>query len=157
MQDLVNNQKTIPYSPYIRKQGFERQESSNGSTSQSFLFSNETWFQFHLIDLLQIGIKIPKPYEVQTYLFKFPDLNPILKDVCKAAIEEFAQDSILSLELYVDPETNDEYLTLFVRQKQYSEDIMDRIEKVQDRIRHYLADKNGSLLITTDFQHPMGV
>ncbi|MDQ1327006.1 MAG: hypothetical protein QG641_286, partial [Candidatus Poribacteria bacterium] len=55
---------------------------------------------------------------------------------------------------YRDPEIDDQYLTLYVRQSKYEETIMDKIEEIRLPYSDELADKTGYLLLTTDFQFP---
>jgi hypothetical protein len=58
--------------------------------------------------------------------------------------------------MYSDPELADEYLTLYVRQEEYSADIMDRIDAIAAKHLAELDGANGHLLLTTDFRRPRG-
>jgi len=68
--------------------------------------------------------------EVEQYLAFHPDLRSVLGPICSMAREAFGEKAELELKLYRDPEMEDEYLTLYVRQVRYEADIMDRIETV---------------------------
>lgn len=105
-----------------------------------------------LRQLRQDWIRIPKPAGVRDYLIRYPDLTSILPFVCKIAREQVGIYSELSLELYRDPEIEDEYLTLYVRERQYDEDILDKIEDVRKRYEEMLMGRSGWLIVTTDFR-----
>ncbi len=79
-----------------------------------------------------------------------------LEPICKRARKHFRPDVELSLEVYRDPEIDDEYLTLYVRQSEYDLTIMDRIDEVREQLAALLNHVSGSLLITTDFCPPRG-
>lgn len=66
-----------------------------------------------LNQLHQDWIKIPKPAEVRAYLLRYPDLTDLLPFICKIARERVGIRPELSLEVYHDPEIEDEYLTLY--------------------------------------------
>jgi hypothetical protein len=104
--------------------------------------------------LHQDWIEIPKPAEVRDYLIRYPDLASILPFVCKVARERFGVYPELSLEVYFDPEIEDEYLTLYVRQENYDEDILSAIEDISAQYESILMGKSGWFLVTTDFRSP---
>jgi hypothetical protein len=119
-----------------------------GSTSVTFQIE-EVLNQLH-----QDWIKIPKPAEVRDYLIRYPDLTNILPFVCKIARERVGIYPELSLEVYYDPEIEDEYLTLYVRQEHYDEDILNIIEDICAQYEGKLVGKSGWFLVTTDFRPP---
>jgi len=104
--------------------------------------------------LLQNWIVIPQPAAVRDYLLHYPDMTNLLPSVCSIALEKFGMYTQLSLEVYRDPEIEDEYLTLYVRQKCYDEHIMDMIEDICAEYEGELAERSGWLLVTTDFRPP---
>jgi hypothetical protein len=99
-------------------------------------------------------IVIPNPEEVSDYLRQYPDIIDLVEFACEETRSHFLLPTQLSLELYRDPESDDEYLTLYVRQEKYEEDIMDVIEDVWSTYEHELTTKLGDFLITTDFDFP---
>lgn len=107
-----------------------------------------------LNQLHQDWIKIPKPAEVRDYLLRCSDLTNILPLVCRIARERFGMYTQLSLEVYHDPEIEDEYLTLYVRQEHYDKGVLDTIEDICTQYEGKLAGKSGWLLVTTDFRPP---
>jgi len=107
-----------------------------------------------LSELSLIPILIPQPAEVRSYLLSYPDIANLLPPVCEMARERFGKFVQLSLEVYHDPEIEDEYLTLYVRQEHYDEQIMDEIEEICAAYETALIDTTGWFLVTTDFRPP---
>jgi len=107
-----------------------------------------------LHEVSDLRVLIPRPSDIRAYLLRFPDMVGAVPPVCRAAKRRFPSDTQLSLELYRDPEIEDEYLTVYVRQKRYDERIMDRIEAVWAECEGAIAGKLGWILVTTDFQPP---
>jgi hypothetical protein len=99
-------------------------------------------------------IVIPNPEEVSDYLRHYPDIIDLVEFACDETRDRLALPTQLSLELYRDPDSDDEYPTLYVRQEKYEEDIMDVIEDVWSTYEHELTTKLGDFLITTDFDFP---
>ena len=97
---------------------------------------------------------IPNPKEVRNYLYQYPDIVDVVEFACGETRNRFTQPTQLSLELYRDPEIDDNYLTLYVRQEKYDDDVMDIIEDIWPIYSDELADKSGYFLLTTDFQFP---
>lgn len=104
--------------------------------------------------LASIQVIVPNPEEVQNYLSRYPDIIELVMLACEETRNRFLLPTQLSLELYRDPEIDDQYLTLYVRQKKYEKDIMDKIEEIRLSYSDDLADKTSYLLLTTDFQFP---
>ncbi len=104
--------------------------------------------------LQQHQIVVPQPMEVRDYLDRYTDMIDLVLSVCKKARERFVVPTQLSLELYCDPEIDDEYLALYVRQENYEADILDKIESISAPFDAKLAAKSGWLLVTTDFSPP---
>ncbi len=99
-------------------------------------------------------IIIPKLLDVRNYLIHYPDMIDLLCFVCEVVSEHFVLDTELSLEVYHDPEIEDEYLTLYVRKQRYDKNIMKEIKEIRSMYENILIDKTGWLLLTTDFQSP---
>ncbi len=83
-----------------------------------------------------------------------PGMTDVVEKASAETRREFGDTAELTLELYHDPEIDDQYLILCVRQAAYEKHIMDRIEAVRARYRDALADKSGWLHVTTDFCPP---
>jgi len=103
-------------------------------------------------------IVIPNSEEVRKYLRQYPDIIDLVGFASDETRDRFAPSIQLSLELYRDPEFEDEYLTLYVRQEKYADDIMDIIDEIRDSIisfcDHELILKSGDFFVTTDFNFP---
>jgi len=99
-------------------------------------------------------IFIPNPEEVSNYLRQYPDIIDLVEFACDETRDRFTLSTQLSLELYRDPESDDEYPTLYVRQEKYEEDIMYVIEDIWSTYEYELTTKLGDFLITTDFDFP---
>lgn len=104
--------------------------------------------------LRSLNVVIPQPALVRDYLFCHPDMTRLLVPICDAARQRFGARAQLSLEVYRDPEIEDEYFTLYVRQKKYDEDVLRQIKEIRKYYAEILAGKTGWFLLTTDFQPP---
>jgi len=96
------------------------------------------------------NVLVPRPDEVTAYLNQHPDLARLLPEICAQVRQAFGQAAELSLALYRDPEVDDRYLTLYVRQDPYGAGILEQIEAVSSRFHDSLAAVSGHLLISTD-------
>lgn len=108
-----------------------------------------------LMDKLRaLDIRIPRPAEVRDYLLRYPDVISSIRNASQMAVAEFTDNEVLSLELYVDPEIDDRYLTLYIRQVPLTPNFYERVREVGD---NYLCEFDGTggwFLVTTDFQPP---
>lgn len=100
------------------------------------------------------GIVIPQPATVRDYLLRYPDITDLLLSVCEATRRRFDAQTQLSLEVYRDPEIEDEYVTLYVRQQKYDESVMRQIKEIRKEYEEMLVGKSGWFLLTTDFRPP---
>jgi hypothetical protein len=100
------------------------------------------------------GVKVPQPDKARTYLFRYPELSKSLDCATKLALQAFGPQIQLSLEVYRDPETSDEYLTLYLRQSKYDPEIMKKIKQIRRTSRSLIKEYGGRFLLTTDFHPP---
>lgn len=107
-----------------------------------------------LTALQRDGILVPRPAEVREYLLRYPDMAHPVVVACKASVERFRANAQLSLELYRDPEIDDQYLALYVRQEAYEDGILDKIRDTRDGYRALFGGSSGYFLLTTDFDAP---
>jgi len=105
-------------------------------------------------DLRQWAVVVPDEAGVQAYLAAYTPLAQDLSRICGHVREQFGEAVELSLELYVDPEIADTYLTLYVRQEQYDPSMVNQIDKVRSAFEDQSRYGDGYLLITTDFHPP---
>jgi hypothetical protein len=106
--------------------------------------------------LTRSNVLLAKRDEVEDYVAQYPALGSLLDGVCATVREAFGHRVELSLELYKDPEEQDQYLTLYVRQGKYESGILSRIEAVASQFTAQLETVSGHLLVTTDFRRPRG-
>jgi hypothetical protein len=102
--------------------------------------------------LRKLGLRVPHPGEVQEYLLAYPDTIPALAGIGEVAAARLGDHAQLSLELYRDFETADQYLSIYARQAEYQDDLMDEIDGAREEYEPYLRDVSGWILLTTDFR-----
>lgn len=100
------------------------------------------------------GLIVPNPIDVESYLAQHPDLAELLDEFCAIIRAAFGTPTELSLEVYDDPEIDDQYLTLYIRQTTYPHDMIDRIDAVCVGFHRKLEAVSGYFLVTTDFRRP---
>ncbi len=98
---------------------------------------------------------IRRPSEVREYLLDHRDMIVPLATACAATSQRFGAVAQLSLEVYRDPEIDDEYLTIYVRQGRYDDNILEVIESTWSEFEGTLVGRCGWILLTTDFGPPM--
>src|SRR5262249_7149368 len=107
-------------------------------------------------DLVQLpgGIHVVNPDDVLAYLAQFPDLIPILPDICATTRAEFGDQAELLLQLVHDMEIYDPHLVVCVRVERYSAAVRERIDAIDARFNDRLTDARGWLSVTTDHRPP---
>ncbi|MCI0329525.1 MAG: hypothetical protein L0196_01025 [candidate division Zixibacteria bacterium] len=108
-----------------------------------------------LSDLSFYGALIPRPSEVRDYLVKNLDLVGLLPLIFRLVLREFDVSYQFSLEVYHDPEIEEEHLVFYIRQDKYQKNIIEKIRRVRAQYQKLLIGKSGWLLVTTDFQLPL--
>ena len=107
-----------------------------------------------LDEIARAGVLIPCQNDIAAYLQQHPDMTSLVAQLAFAAREQLPRDAQLSLELYRDPEIDDTYLTLYVRQRHYIHNLTKRTHAIMDEFDHELATCSGWLLLTTDYRPP---
>jgi len=105
-----------------------------------------------ILDGLAVGIE--HPAEVFGYLRRNPGLAPIVVYACTLTKGEFGGNSTITLDIYQDLDGDDRYLTIYVRQERYDDDIIARMDRVCERYEPALTGLTGWLLLTTDYKAP---
>jgi hypothetical protein len=93
---------------------------------------------------------------VNKYISAHPLLGPRVKVLCELARRAFGRNAELALNVYRDPEIDDQYLTLYVRLAEYNPDVLDRIESISQGLGDAPKRAHGHILVTTDFRRPGG-
>jgi hypothetical protein len=91
---------------------------------------------------------------VNNYLKAHPSFGESVSALCDLARQAVGHSAELALDLYQDPEIDDEYLTLYVRLAEYKPDLLDRIESVSKQFVHAHNGMEDEILLTTDFRRP---
>src|SRR5579862_7668969 len=110
----------------------------------------------HDLGLSPFQVLVPRPSAVIDYVAMHHDLAQLLPEICDSVRRNLGPDVELSLEIYQDPEIDDCYLTLYVRQDTYDMEMMERLDAVSRPFDALLDAVSGYLLITTDFHRPQG-
>ena len=110
--------------------------------------------ELRLLTESETDIVIPNPAEAERYLGEHAELRSALPQICQRVREEFGPDAELLLELYRDPEIDDRYLTLEVRQERYDSNIIERLDQISGEFADELEPCSGQILLTTDFGRP---
>jgi hypothetical protein len=101
-----------------------------------------------------LGFVFPDPAPIISYIAQHRNLFDVVLLACVLTEEKFSQTSQISLELYSDPEVEDQYLTIYVRQNAYEPDILQKIDAISEEFTKVMDIDQGYLLVTTDFQPP---
>ena len=99
-------------------------------------------------------VLVPNPRQVAAYLKAHPRLAKLLPDVCTQVRKTLGSQVELSLAVYSDPEIDDRYLTLYMRQSSYDSSFIARIEALREQTNPQLEAVPGYLLLMTDFRLP---
>jgi hypothetical protein len=102
-----------------------------------------------------LGFKFPNPSPVINYLMAHRNMLDVLLFACILTDEKFGKTSQISLELYSDPEIDDQYLSIYVRQASYEPDILDKIDTISNEYLEAMDIDLGYLIVTTDFRVPL--
>ena len=105
-------------------------------------------------EVTSLGVLVPDPDEVRVYLSEHPDMADLTRRVCAKAMARLGTAAQVSLEVYRDPEADEEDLAVYFRQRQYDEGIMAAIDGVWPEYARDLANTSGYIMLTTDFQPP---
>ncbi len=97
-----------------------------------------------------MGISVSDAEGVREYLLRFPDMVQATVQVCEIVRREIP-DAHLSLDVYRDPEIDDEHLILYARFPHYDATVLQKIRDARGKYRQHLVGKKGWLLLTTDF------
>jgi len=107
-----------------------------------------------LASLGTMGVSTPDPHAVLDFLTRHPDLiEPVLAIGAEAMRQARSWDT-WSIAPYRDPEVDSEYLTLWLRRTDYTDDTLAIVEAIGDLAEARLAGRSGWMLVSTDFRPP---
>ena len=92
--------------------------------------------------------------DVRDYLSQHDDVIPAVAEIGARLLEAMPTDVQVSLELYHDPEIDDEHLVFYVRAHEYPDSFMDVVRALDAEFIPLLEGKSEWVLVTTDFQPP---
>ena len=105
-----------------------------------------------IIERIHDRVQFEDFYSVLEYLLRFIDILDVIPQVVAAAIKHFPEAQLV-MDVYQDPEIDDQYLVLYVRLKNY-DNFVERLEKAEAEFVNQLANKKGWIQLTTDFRVP---
>lgn len=85
-------------------------------------------------------VKLEEIDQIRSYLLQFPDLLDIIPKVIHSAKERFPEGQ-LTLNIYQDPEIEDQYLVLYVRLEHYNKKTLERLEEAEAAFLEALAER----------------
>lgn len=112
-------------------------------------------------------VLIPAPNDVRRYLRRHDSLTEEVQFLCRTTVEMVQSSAEISLEVYVDPEIDDRYLTLYVRQEHFDPRTLNMIRNIsanqvgwrQERLGTRAGKESptaGRIVVTTDFAPKAG-
>ncbi|HMW40667.1 MAG TPA: hypothetical protein PKD57_14765 [Saprospiraceae bacterium] len=105
-----------------------------------------------LEELKPLGVLIPEPDQVKSYLSQYPSLAEKLPDIC-AKVKTIPQNPAeLSLEVKKRIESQEEVFTLYVRPSQYDDQLFNKLLDAMDEFGEWLSTQEGWIYVTTDFK-----
>ena len=124
--------------------------SSSKVGSESIVIAIEV-----LIDWLARQVHVRSPDAIREYLSKFPDIMDVIPQAIGAARKYFPGAQIV-IDVYQDPEIDDQYLILYIRLRHYDDSFMERLENAEAEFLNQLVGKSGWIQLTTDYREPEG-
>lgn len=131
---------TLPFKIYVNQIGYKSEINNNNKNIKT------------LFDLLEtLKIKIVDEKDISDYLNKYHDLIKPLNKICKKARSLLGDDTRLALVRYIDPEIDDNYLTLYFRNEERDNEISEIIKTLKKFASKEIMSYEGHLLIQRDF------
>lgn len=109
----------------------------------------------HTLEYINIlGTEIKSPSRVLDYIYRYPDVLELAQYAVDLVTEHFGHDAKLSLEVYQDRGSQFENLVLYIRQRNYDNNIMNTIKEIRKEYGASFPKARGKFLLTTDFRQP---
>ncbi len=106
-----------------------------------------------LKELQEQGVKLLSQQEIRGYLLSFPALIDVTRRAVIAVLRHMPEAQLV-MEVYHDPEIEDNYLVIYARLREYDESSLERIEAAESEYIDLLSDKEGWIQLSTDFREP---
>ena len=144
---VVQENKPIEEQPSTPSQNDWRQESPS--------ISSVVMNMKNTLELVKnSGVIIQRMKMVENYLLDHIRVIPVLKQSVQIISEKLKSADQLILDLYQDPEYDDEFLVIYARQRKYNDDFIEQIEQTRKEYQYLLPNTND-IFLTTDFQPPV--
>jgi len=108
-----------------------------------------------LIEWLTRKVRLENPHSIREYLLRFTELLDVIPKAVDAAKKHFPEAQLV-MDVYQDPEIDDNYLVLYIRLKHYDDSFIERLDKAEAEFLNQLVSKRGWIQLTTDFRQPEG-
>lgn len=105
-----------------------------------------------LKELKTLGVLIPEPDQVKSYLSQYPSLMEKLPDICNKVKTIPQNPAEFSLEVKKRIESQEEVFTLYVRPSQYDDQLFNKLLDAMEEFGEWLSTQEGWIYVTTDFQ-----
>lgn len=96
----------------------------------------------------RLQVQIPESSKVRNYLVSHLSLASKLPNICLSANCEFGNDSKISLEIYKDPEIDDEHLKVYIHQENYDKPLRTRIRQTSKITNKLIKGMSGWIHLT---------
>jgi hypothetical protein len=144
--DTIPQYEVVNLAPEDDFSADEMSSSTSGSISDSI--------EDILRNFKALGITIQTSLNLFKYLYNFPDIAGLARDVSNLVYRHFDSSAKLFLEVRDSDDPDSEYLALVIRVPEYNDGVMERIEQIRESYYSLLDDMAGWFLFTTDFQSP---
>lgn len=84
-------------------------------------------------------------------MLRYSDIIALLPSLCAQTPEYFTQPVTLALSVYHDPEIEDSYLLLNVRQANYDDRFLEELQVRSSYVAQQLTGYSGWLIVTSGF------
>ncbi|SRR6266536_4406943 len=103
--------------------------------------------------VIAAGVVCPLPDRVAEYLRAHPDATDIVTGMAGELVREFqGEHAEIELDLYEDPEIDDQYLAFTVRKPTYEDKFVDRLLSVMAKFHEERGSASGWVMVSTDFR-----
>jgi hypothetical protein len=136
---------TTPYSKL--REAFERQHPSTASSDCVLVEEILSHFK-------TLNAEIELPSKVRSYLYRYPEIAELARNVSDLVYQYFDFKAQLSIEVRDDGDQDSEYLIFYIRVPEYDDNVMGRIREIRERYYDSLNEVAGWFLLTTDFAAP---
>jgi hypothetical protein len=131
-----------------------RNVSFDADSIESKSMAAEIFNSLFLLTSSPVNIRISSFGKTFDYLLLYPNLYQLIIETCVKARDTFGPETQLSLEYEQDPESDHSSLALFLRQWQYPENFIVRLDELNEEFIGKWANIPGDYFILTDFQNP---